>query len=113
TRLPVEQIEAEIARSQTIVEDRLGSAAAGFAYPFGRYDARSRAVAERCFECACSDRLGLATDQSDLFALERVDAYYLRGERLFELMLSGIFPWYVKARSIPRAVRRAVERSRG
>lgn len=113
TRLPADKMEAEIARSKTVIEERLGGEAACFAYPFGRYDERSRALAARHFHCACSDRLGLATDRSDLFALERVDAYYLRSERLFALMLCGIFPWYIKARSVPRAVRRAFERNRG
>lgn len=110
TRVPAERIEDEIARSKAIIEERLGQKAASFAYPFGRYDRRSREIAARHFQCACSDRLGLISETSDLFALERVDAYYLKGDRVSRLIGTGIFPWYVKARNIPRVIRRAVQR---
>jgi peptidoglycan/xylan/chitin deacetylase (PgdA/CDA1 family) len=78
------------------------------AYPFGRWDARSRAVVQRYFDCACSDALGLLTARSDPHALERVDAYYLRTPRLVQLMTTAFFPWYVRARDVPRRLRRAV-----
>jgi hypothetical protein len=80
-----------------------------FAYPFGRYDQRSREIVQHHFSCACSDKLGLITRDSDLYALERVDAYYLRTDRLFDIMLMRLFPWYIVARSIPRQIRHAVQ----
>jgi len=110
TRVPAERMEDEIVRSKTIIERRLRQEVASFAYPFGRYDHRSREVAARYFKCACSDRLGLISGASDLFALERVDAYYLRGDRVSQLIGTGLFPWYVKARNIPRVIRRAMQR---
>src|SRR5215204_296127 len=88
TRLPADRIEAEIVGSQSAIEDALSSAVETFAYPYGRYDHRSREVVSRHFLCACSDRLGLYRSNSDLYAMERVDAYYLRSERLFHAMLS-------------------------
>lgn len=113
TRLPVERIEVEVLGSKTIIEDALGVRVDCFAYPYGRYDRRVRNMAQQHFACACSDRLGLITLKSDPYALERVDAYYLRTERLFGVMLTWLFPWYVRARSIPRRIRRAVQPSSG
>jgi peptidoglycan/xylan/chitin deacetylase (PgdA/CDA1 family) len=108
THLPFEQIKAEVCGSKQIIEDTLGAPVQSFAYPFGRYDRRSHAIAQQHFACACSDKLGLMTAGSDPYALERVDAYYLRTSQLFEVMTTRLFPWYVRARKIPRALRRAV-----
>lgn len=108
TRLPGEKLQAEICRSKTIIEEQLHSPVTCFAYPYGRYNGRSRDVVRQHFVCACSDKLGLMTSDSDPFALERVDAYYLRTDRLFDVMLTRRFPWYIVARSIPRRIRRAV-----
>jgi peptidoglycan/xylan/chitin deacetylase (PgdA/CDA1 family) len=112
TRLTTDRIDAELRESKAIIEVQLGAEVTCFAYPYGRYDVQSRDAARRYFECACSDRLGLITRTSDVFALERVDAYYLRTDRLFNLLLSDSFPWYIRARSVPRRIRRAVTRAR-
>jgi peptidoglycan/xylan/chitin deacetylase (PgdA/CDA1 family) len=109
TRLPYDRVETEICRSKEIIEDALGDPVRCFAYPYGRYDRRSREIVRQHFACACSDKLGLTRTDSDLYALERIDAYYLRTDRLFELMLTGLFPWYIAARSIPRQIRRAIQ----
>jgi peptidoglycan/xylan/chitin deacetylase (PgdA/CDA1 family) len=112
-RLTVGRIETEVYQSKAVIEDVLGAPVACFAYPYGRYDGRSRGIVQRHFACACSDKLGLITHGSDPYALERVDAYYLRTDRLFDLMLTRIFPWYIRALSIPRRIRRAVQGSAG
>jgi hypothetical protein len=52
--------------------------------------------------------MGLVTRDSDQYALERVDAYYFRSDKLFDIMLTKLFPWYVVARRIPRRIRRAM-----
>jgi peptidoglycan/xylan/chitin deacetylase (PgdA/CDA1 family) len=105
TRLPPARAEAEICTSQAIIADALGVAVTTFAYPFGYYDQHTREIASRHFACACSVRLGLVRAASDRYALERIDTYYLREERLFSLMLSPWFPWYIRARAIPRRIR--------
>jgi peptidoglycan/xylan/chitin deacetylase (PgdA/CDA1 family) len=110
TTMPAERVEAEVRDSKSIIEDALSAPVVSFAYPFGRYDARSREIASRHFECACSDRLGLITAKSDAFALERVDAYYLRTERLFDILLTNSFSPYIWARSVPRRIKRALTR---
>jgi peptidoglycan/xylan/chitin deacetylase (PgdA/CDA1 family) len=109
TRLPAEFVEGEVVGGKRVIEDALGSRVDTFAYPFGRYDERCRELVSRHFLCACSDRVGLLRPNTDLYAMERVDAYYLRSERLFRAMLTSFFPLYVQARSIPRLIRRAVQ----
>lgn len=108
TKLPAGRVEAEVRDSKSLIEDALGTPVVCFAYPYGRYDVRSRQIASRHFECACSDTLGLITGKSDAFALERVDAYYLRTDRLFDVLLTNSFSRYIWARSVPRRIKRAL-----
>jgi peptidoglycan/xylan/chitin deacetylase (PgdA/CDA1 family) len=105
TKLSQDRIEAEIRDSKKIIEDQLGASVYSFAYPFGRYDTRSRRVAGQTFDCACSASLGIASSGSDVYALKRVDAYYLRREKTFNLILSRFFPAYVWSRNVPRRIR--------
>ena len=109
TRLPVDRIENEIVESKRIIENALSAPVVCFAYPYGHYNHQSRELVRQHFVCACSDNLGLIHAGSNLYALERVDAYYLHTERLFDLMLTGLYPWYIKVLSIPRWVRRALQ----
>jgi peptidoglycan/xylan/chitin deacetylase (PgdA/CDA1 family) len=106
TKLPAPQIELEIGESKKRIEEATGAQVSSFAYPFGRFDERSRQIARQYFACACSDRLGLANAQSDLYALERVDAYYLRSEKAFDLLPTKFFSGYILSRSLPRRLRR-------
>jgi peptidoglycan/xylan/chitin deacetylase (PgdA/CDA1 family) len=110
TCMPLDRAEAEIRDSKAIIEDALGARVDCFAYPYGRYDQRTRDIAKQHFACACSDELGLVAAGSDLYALERVDAYYLRTDRLFRVMLTEWFPWYIRARGVPRRIRHLVQR---
>jgi peptidoglycan/xylan/chitin deacetylase (PgdA/CDA1 family) len=104
TRLSTETAESEICQSKAIIEDALSAPVDTFAYPFGRYDERCREIVRENFTLGCSDELGLIRAGSDRYALERVDASYLRRDRLFEIMLTGMFPWYIWARGIPRRI---------
>ena len=47
------------------------------AYPYGARSAQVEAMARQHYEAACGTTLGLAGPHSDLFNLERVDAFYL------------------------------------
>ncbi|MGH7824582.1 MAG: polysaccharide deacetylase family protein [Candidatus Binatia bacterium] len=109
TRLPPEHVEREVVNGKSVIEDALSVSVAGFAYPFGRYDDRCREVVSRHFVCACSDKLELIRHNSDVYAMERVDAYYLRSDRSFGAMLTRLFPLYIGALAIPRRVRRSVQ----
>lgn len=105
TRLPRGRLYAEIRDAKAMIEDALGSAVTDFAYPFGYYNGRVRRVVREHYACACSARLAMARIKSDPFALERIDMYYLRTERLFRIMMSRGFPLYVRLRNMPRQIR--------
>jgi peptidoglycan/xylan/chitin deacetylase (PgdA/CDA1 family) len=111
TAAPADRLEAEVAESKAILADALGAEIDAFCYPFGRYDAASEAAVRRHFPCACSDRLGLVTRRSDPLALERLDAWYFRGDRRFGLMTTRWLPSYVRACAIARRVRRVLSRT--
>jgi peptidoglycan/xylan/chitin deacetylase (PgdA/CDA1 family) len=108
TSLPSARVKIEVYDSKAIIEDALGIQVTCFAYPYGRYGNRTREIVRQHFACACSDKLDLVNGSSDLFALERVDAYYLRTERSFNVMSTRFFPWYIRARSLPRQIRRSI-----
>jgi peptidoglycan/xylan/chitin deacetylase (PgdA/CDA1 family) len=101
-------LENEVVGGKQIIEEALGTPVQTFAYPFGLYNDCCRALVSRHFVCACSDQLGLVHANTDIYAMERVDAYYLRTEKLLRLISSALLPLYVKARSVPRRIRRAV-----
>jgi len=109
TALPVDRIEAEALGSRTVIEQRLGVSVPGFAYPFGRFDAQSRAVVCRCFDFACSDAFALATPTSDPRALERIDMFYFRGPRRVGLVTSAWLPALAPAIAAARRIRRGVQ----
>jgi peptidoglycan/xylan/chitin deacetylase (PgdA/CDA1 family) len=106
TRLAAPDVETEMRASKELLEDRLGTAVPCFAYPYGRYDARSHALARDLFSCACSDALGLVGGRSDPWALERVDTYYLRTDRRFDVVLKRWLPHYLRVLNVPRRLRR-------
>ncbi|HYO47535.1 MAG TPA: polysaccharide deacetylase family protein, partial [Gemmatimonadota bacterium] len=112
-RLTLERVEAELRGSKAAIEDALGSPVECFAYPYGLFDEHSRNVARHHFSCACSDRLGLVRAGSDLYALERVETYYLRSWPLFGLVSTAWLGWYLRVRSIPRLARRMIRPTRG
>ena len=106
TRLSTARADTEMRTSKAIIEDRLGTAVTCFAYPSGRFDARSHALARALFASACSDALGFVGPRSDPWALERIDTYYLRGERRIGLVTSRWLPSYLRALDVPRRLRR-------
>jgi len=106
TRLESGEIEREVCGSRDIIEDTLGVPVTSFAFPGGHFGGESYDIVRRHFSCACSDRLGFASVDSDPYALERVDAYYLRRRIFFDLMGTAWFPWYVLGRALPRRLRR-------
>lgn len=108
TRLATADVDREMRTSKAIIEDRLGAAVSCFAYPYGRHDERSRALARELFASACSDALGLVRSGSDPWALERVDAYYLRTDRRFAVAIGRWLPLYLRLLDVPRRLRRRV-----
>lgn len=106
TCLSTAEVDDEIRTSKAIIEDRLGTSVTSFAYPGGRFDARSHALARELFASACSDALGLVGPRSDPWALERVETYYMRGMRRIGLMASDWLPHCLRVLAVPRGLRR-------
>jgi len=109
TRLSLETMRTEILDSKVIIEEALSAPVKCFAAPYSRYDNRCLEIIRQHFTCACTDKLSLINLRSDLYGLERIDTYYLRTERLFDIMLRPLFSWYIRARSISRSIRRFVQ----
>lgn len=108
-----ERVRSELMDSKAIIEDALGSEVAAFAYPYGRHDERIRSIVAEHFACACSDRIGLLAAFSDVYAMERVDAYCLRKSWGFGVMLTPpLFPWYLRSYRVLRQLRMAVKARR-
>jgi peptidoglycan/xylan/chitin deacetylase (PgdA/CDA1 family) len=108
TQLSREQAEAEIVSSKAAIEDAVGREAATFAYPFGRYNAPVREIAAANFDACCSVALGKMTKKSDLSSLERIDAYFLKNQRLFEMLPLATFDRYLSIRQIMRSAKSLV-----
>lgn len=108
TQLGDGTLEREIRESRAVIEDAAGGRVSFFAYPMGFYDARVQELARRHYAGCCSDRLGLANFKSDLYALERVETYYLRGAWAADALTRGWLPWYLELRKLPRRLRRVI-----
>ncbi len=106
TRLDDAEIAYELRASRDILADALGEKISLFAYPLGKYNARVRTHTAKFFDAACSDQLGIANFNSDIFALERVDSFYLRANWAADGFTRAWFPPYLKMRNVPRLLRR-------
>ncbi len=105
TKLTPEKVKAEIIESKTAIANALGREAVTFAYPFGRSSVANREIARANFEAACSTDLGKVQVRSDFSSLNRIDAYYLANQRLFEMFSSAAFDNYMSFRQVMRNVK--------
>jgi len=104
--------EEEMVSSKKAIEDATGVSVELFAYPYGAYNDTVKRLAQLHFSLACTTRLDFAGIASDLFALERLDIYYLRQPRLFRRLFSREMSTYLGFRRRMRDVRRRVFRRR-
>ena len=74
TDLPDAALQAEVCDSKRLLEDMLGKAVGGFAYPYGAWDGRVReAVIDAGYEYAVSTRLAAIGPAMDRFAIPRIN----------------------------------------
>lgn len=92
----------EIVDSKTEIENRIGRPVRTFAYPYGRYNAGVRKSAEEHYAAACSTNLGKVHLGSDIHSLERIDAFYLSKQIVFESLESALFDQYLQIRQAMR-----------
>lgn len=91
-------LEEELVASKKILEDTLGRSVELFAYPYGTYNETVKRLAQTHFALACATMLDFAGAESDLFALERLDMYYLRRPAVFRRLFSREVNVYIRLR---------------
>jgi len=107
-QLPIQEAEEELVASKKAIADATGRPVDTLAYPYGAYNAAVRHLATRHFRLACSTHLGFVKQDSDLFALERIEMYYFQSLPIFRHLFSPVTGAYVGLRNQLRRVRRAL-----
>jgi len=105
TTIPNREAEEELVSSKRDIEDAIGRPVDTFAYPYGSYDDRVKELARMHFMLACSTSLDFVHSGSDLFALERLDMYYLRRAGLLRHLFSPAFGSYIHLRRRMRGLK--------
>jgi len=98
-------VEHEIAASNADIEAHIGVPVRFFSYPYGCYNAAVRDVVSRYYCAACSTILSPISPGTDLFALPRLDAFYLRSEAVFQSLFTPHVHAYLSIRRLIRALR--------
>ena len=111
TGISLAEAEREIVESKDAIENALGCRVTTFAYPYGRFNRAVKKIAENNFQAAVSTVLGKARLNSDVFSLERIDAYYLSNPKIFSLMPSKTFDGYMRVRQAMRDVKNLISRN--
>ena len=102
--------EEELVASKKAIEDAIGRPVEALAYPYGTYNEFVKDLAQEHFRLAVGTTLGFAGAGSDLFALERLDMYYLRRPVLFRRLFSRELHSYIRLRRGVRDLRGRVPR---
>jgi peptidoglycan/xylan/chitin deacetylase (PgdA/CDA1 family) len=100
--------DAELSRSKIAIEDAIGKKVKSFAYPFGRATGAVQRSVEKVYGSATSTNLGKVTGRSDMYSLERIDAYYLSNPRSLERLETHWMDTYLAIRQALRTVKAAV-----
>jgi peptidoglycan/xylan/chitin deacetylase (PgdA/CDA1 family) len=103
--LATSEMLQEITGAKSRIEDALGAPVEAFAYPYGAYNHKVRAMVASEFFLACSTVLGFVGSGSDPFALERLDMYYLRRLELFARLFTPPVRNYLRLRRSLRDLR--------
>jgi peptidoglycan/xylan/chitin deacetylase (PgdA/CDA1 family) len=111
--LDPERLEDEVAGSADAIERHAGVRPAGFAYPHGAVDPKSRRAVERRYDWACTTELTWLPERVRPHRLPRLDSYYYRDASLIERWGSKAFRRHVWLRGSARRLRAGVARSRG
>jgi peptidoglycan/xylan/chitin deacetylase (PgdA/CDA1 family) len=104
-RLTAAELSEEVAGAKAQIEDGLGAPVETFAYPYGMYDRRVRALAADHFSLACATTLGFVASVSDRYAIKRLDMYYLRRLPLLAHLFAPSVRCYLGFRRSLRGIR--------
>lgn len=106
TDLDATDLESELITSRREIETRINRPVEYFAYPYGRWDSCVHEAARRQYRGACSTAAYFLTPGADLFALPRIDVYYLQYGPCFRSLFAARLQAYL-------ALRRSIRRLRG
>jgi peptidoglycan/xylan/chitin deacetylase (PgdA/CDA1 family) len=100
-------LREEIVDSRLVLEQALDLPVTSFAYPYGAGpNAEARALVETTYETACTTAIGEVAAETDVHALPRVDAHYLRRPDLMRRAVNGSLGAYLRARALGAGARR-------
>lgn len=105
SRMSAEEIEQELYRSRSAIEQRIGAPVETFAYPYGDFTLAVRQAAARHFRWACSTRLAFLSPACDALDLPRLDVFYLRNPFWFRGLDKPYGSAYLVARGWLRVAR--------
>ena len=105
-RLTDDAIREEIQRGDQAIEERLGHRPEIFAYPYGYWDERVRAIVANYYRYSVTVRMGvLPTHVNDPHRIPRLETYYFRAPAIHSRFGTLPFSAYLVARAMLRQVR--------
>jgi peptidoglycan/xylan/chitin deacetylase (PgdA/CDA1 family) len=99
----------EIIISKQEIQNHTGQQVTSFAYPYGAVASTIANIVQRNFGGAVGVRLGMVTENSDIYGLERIDAYYL-SPGLVRYLHRPQGRIYLRLRQTMRDIRRLAQR---
>jgi len=100
-------LDRQIRVPRAILEEAISTEVRCLAYPYGVMpDAAAAPVVAEVYAAACATTLERVMASSDLFALPRIDAHYLRHSSVFRRVVGGGLDSYVRVRRFGRRLGR-------
>jgi peptidoglycan/xylan/chitin deacetylase (PgdA/CDA1 family) len=104
-------LRREVIDSRKSVESAVGVTVPSFAYPYGaRPSVAAESLVREIYRAACTTGLRALRPGDDVFALPRIDAYYVRRPELLERLLDGRLHGYLELRRLAARARRTVQK---
>lgn len=104
-QLQLEEIAAECAAADEIIEQRLGRRPQYFAYPYGYSNECALSFMSGRYKASVTTELAALGRNNNSAALPRLDSYYLRSPWLFQHLDSGVSRAYLRLRGLMRKIR--------
>jgi peptidoglycan/xylan/chitin deacetylase (PgdA/CDA1 family) len=99
------EIEAEMEEADAAIEARLGRRPRYFAYPFGHFNDRARAVARKRYAASFTTKLDYLNGDAEPDAIPRLDVHYLRSPAMVRALPGKPAHAYIALRRAMRVLR--------